>query len=388
MLDWRWFYKVRLRVRTLLRRDQVERELDEEFRYHIERRTEQEITRGHTPDEARAIAVRAMDGIERKKEECRDMRRINWLGDFLQDVEYALRNLSQSPGFTATILIVLGLGIGANTAVFSVIDAVLLKTLPVREPEQLFQLIRPGGENFDQENAYFSYLMFRGMSERVAPFADLILDGASDDNKAYIGDASEQPVKRQAVSGNYFEVLGVQPALGRLLEPGDDREPGKGPVVVLSYGFWKRRFNLDPAVLGQTIRFGKESFEIVGVSQPGFFGIEVGIMADAWTPAVMEPSGRLTRRGYSWHRIIARLKPGMIPAQAAAPLQVFFHQWNVDDLQGAPPDAPPDLVRKFLAQRIKLVSAARGISALRAEYSQPLQIVMVVVVIVLLVACT
>src|ERR1700730_16135553 len=255
------------------------------------------------------------------------MRRVNWIADFLQDLHYALRNFRRSPAFTATVLVVLALGIGANTVVFSLVDAVLLKMLPVREPAQLFQLIRPGGDNFDKEEDDFSYDTFREMSERVAPFADLVADAPSD--------ATAERVHRQAVSGNYFIVMGVQPAIGRTFTPDDDREPGRHPVAVISYGFWSRRFNLDHAVLGRTMRLGGNAFQIIGVMRPEFFGLQVGEMVDVWTPVAME---RLTKAGYSWLRIIGRLKPGATVAQAMSPMQALFHGHLVEGMRQAPPD--------------------------------------------------
>src|SRR5881409_3799917 len=129
MRDWRWFYRVRLRLRTLFRRNQVERELDEEFRYHLDQRIEQEIARGLTPEEARYVAVRAMEGIEQKKEECRDMRRVNFIDDLIRDLRYAGRSVRRSPGFAVLVVLIMALGIGANTAVFTIVNTVLLKPL-------------------------------------------------------------------------------------------------------------------------------------------------------------------------------------------------------------------------------------------------------------------
>ena len=140
MTDWRWFYKVRLRLRTLLRRDQVERELDEEFRYHLDQRMEQEIARGLAREDARRVAVRAMEGVEQKKEECRDMRRVNFIEALLQDLRYALRTLARSPGFTAAAVIALALGIGGSSAIFSVVEGVALRPLAAPQSDQLVRL--------------------------------------------------------------------------------------------------------------------------------------------------------------------------------------------------------------------------------------------------------
>src|SRR5262250_1369045 len=160
-----WFYTVPLRLRSLFRRAQVERELDEELRYHIERQIEEHIAKGMTAEEARHAALRAMGGIERRKEECRDMRRVRLIDDLAQDIRYGLRTLRKSPGFTAAVVVSLALGIGANTAIFSVVDALMLRRLPVRSPERLVMLSRvfPNGKNTSFLYAYFEG--FRGLTE-------------------------------------------------------------------------------------------------------------------------------------------------------------------------------------------------------------------------------
>src|SRR5207253_1951176 len=161
---------------------------------------------------------------------------------FIHDLRYALRSLKRAPTFTATVVVVLALGIGANTTVFSLVDAVLLKHLPVREPDRLSQLIRAG---FDHDSDDFSYPIFRNMAERARPFADLVADADIGGDKAVIDGTIEERVYHDVVSANYFSVLGVGPAIGRIFSSEDDREPGKHPVAVISYGFWKRYFNLD-----------------------------------------------------------------------------------------------------------------------------------------------
>src|SRR5215475_7376319 len=215
-----WFYTAPLRLRSIFRVSQVERELDEELRYHIERQIEENIAKGMMPDEARYAALRAMGGVERRKEECRDTRRVRWVEDLMQDVRYGLRTLRKSPGFTAVVTLSLALGIGANTAIFSLVNTVLLRPLPVENPERLVSLnyASAKGDSVDPTLSYLNYRDLRDRNNaldgliayRMAPIS-LSHDGISERAWGYLA------------TGNYFDVLGVKPALGRLLTPEDDK---------------------------------------------------------------------------------------------------------------------------------------------------------------------
>ena len=167
MTDWRWFYKVRLRLRTLLRRDQVERELDEEFRYHLDQRMEQEIARGLAREDARRVAVRAMEGVEQKKEECRDMRRVNFIETLLQDLRYAFRGLGKSPGFAAVAVTTLTLGIGASMAILTVVNSVLLRSLPFPDANRLLVLFAtsPARGVYRDSTSFPDFLDWQGQSQ-------------------------------------------------------------------------------------------------------------------------------------------------------------------------------------------------------------------------------
>src|SRR5262249_43691183 len=260
-------------LRSLFRRARVERELDEELQYHLERQIEENLAKGMTAEEARYAALRAMGGVERRKEECRDMRRVRLIEDLIQDLRYGLRTLRKSPGFTAVAALSLALGIGANMAIFSLVDAVLLKMLPVKSPEQLVAI-----ESFNQRgerSKIFSYPIFEQLRDRSQVFTGVL---AAEDDTNSVEMVGPEPGGRteqaevQLVSGEYFQVLGVRAVAGRLLTAADNQKPGAHPVAALSYGFWRRRFAGDVSVIGQSITLKGQPFTIIGVTQPGFFG--------------------------------------------------------------------------------------------------------------------
>src|SRR6266478_3853042 len=208
-----WLYIIPLRLRSIFRRQQVEQELDEEIRYHIERRIEHEIAKGASPQEARNVALRAMNGLEQRKEECRDMRRVSFFENLMQDFRYALRMLGKSLGFTAIAVTSLALGIGANTAIFSLVNAVLLRTLPVSHPEQLVLLT---SFQRDRRVGSFAYPDYQRLRDRSQVFSSLL--AASPVGRIDVGWGAElQQAQGEIVSGNYFSALGVRAVLGRVL---------------------------------------------------------------------------------------------------------------------------------------------------------------------------
>jgi predicted permease len=377
----RWFYTIPLRLRSLFRRRQIERELDEELRYHLERQIEENVTRGMTPEESRYAAMRALGGLEQRKEECRDMRRVRPIEDMKQDLRYGLRTLRQSPGFTAVAVLSLALGIGANTAIFSLVDAVLLKMLPVRSPEQLVtvEAIYPRGERRN-----FSYPVFERLRDRPQVFTGVL---AAQDGTTQMEMAEPESANRteravvQLVSGEYFQVLGVNAVIGRTLTAADDQTPSAHPVAVLSYAFWQRRFAGDVSVIGKRILLKAQPFTIIGVAPPAFFGEAVGRAPDIWAPLMMQPAldrGRsyIREAGSGWLRIMARLQPGVDETQARAWLALRHEQIK----------AEPDKLARNLS-KIEPLSGGRGLAGFRNQYSKPLSVLMAVVGLVLLIAC-
>ncbi|HTX38849.1 MAG TPA: ABC transporter permease [Bryobacteraceae bacterium] len=371
------------RIRALVGR-RTEAELDDELQFHLAQQVDEYLAAGMPRAEAERAARRALGGIAQLKEECRDARGVNWLMDLARDVRYALRTLGRSPGFALAAILTLALGIGANTAVFSIADAVLLKMLPVRDPQRLVRIQQPsvlGNDYYD-----FSFVNYREMQTAAAPFLDLAAEGFPNTVQAVMDGARER-VGRAAVSGNYFAVLGVEPAIGRTFQPSIDNEIGRHPEAVISYGYWQRRFNRDPAAIGRWIRFGDTPFQIIGVAQPGFSGLVVGAMTDVWTPIVMGPARQLQFRGMTVLRVVGRLKPGATAAQALAPLQVWYHRMEIEWMRAAPAGTRTSLLERAAKLQLKIEPAARGISRLREQYGQPIEIVFAVVALVLLLAC-
>src|ERR1041385_1273705 len=264
----RWLYKARNFLRALFRRSQVEGELDEELRYHLEQRVQFDLARGVPPVEARSAALRAMGGIELRKEVCRDMRKTRFVEQFLQDIRYGLRSLAKSPAFTAVTVLSLALGIGANTAIFSLMDKLLLESLPVENPRELVLLNPQGFQNgWTAGNMMWSYPAYTGIRDAQRVFTGLLAEREETVNLTV--ESTTQRASARIVSGNYFAVLGVRPLVGRVFSDEDDRVRGGHPLAVISYGFWVEQFGSRPDVLGQTIRINRHPFTIIGGGEGG-----------------------------------------------------------------------------------------------------------------------
>ncbi|HEV2689267.1 MAG TPA: ABC transporter permease, partial [Bryobacteraceae bacterium] len=375
----RWSHILRLRFRSLFRRNQVEQELDEEMRDHLEQRMELEQSRGLNPEEARYAAMRAMDGMTQRKEECRQARGLSAVESTVQDIRYGLRVLAKSPGFTAVAALSLALGIGANTAIFSLMNAVMLRMLPVRNPAELLlvETIRGG-----QVEEGFTYNHFRQFRDHNASFQALAASSPLQLSVSVNGQ-TDPSVSAQMVSGAYFSVLGVNPVSGRVIGPEDDRIPRGHPVAMISEGLWERRYARDPNVPGKTILLDGVPFTVIGVTPPGFFGIDVGTAPDIWVPVMMQPVVMpdaedwlgTPRKMATWLRVVGRLKAGISREQALAEMSILYRLYAV-------PDDDVDS-----RDKVQLVSASRGLSQLRRQFSQPLFILMALVALVLLIAC-
>jgi predicted permease len=313
----RWLYTIPLRMRSLFRRARVEQELDEEIRLHLERKIQEAIENGMTPEEARRAALVAMGGIELCKEECRDTRRTAWIETGIRNLRYSFRTLRKSPGFALAALLVLGLGIGANSTIFTIVNSLLLSPLPVNTPQQLVSLNRGAAASM----SYPDYVDFRDRND--------VLSGLAAHRyipmNISIGAGNNARLWGYEVTGNYFDLLGVRPVLGRLLRPEDDEKPGAHPVLVLSHQCWRNRFASDPNIAGKTVKINGLNYTILGVTPAAFYGTERILRPEVWVPmsmqAQIEPgSNWLNRRDTTNVWVLGRLRHTVTRQQAEASL--------------------------------------------------------------------
>jgi putative ABC transport system permease protein len=366
--------------RRLLQRDRVERQLEAELRDHLERLADDYRRSGLSEQEARRKARLEFGGLEQVKEDCRDARGTRWLEDIAQDLRYGLRLLRQSPGFTVIAVASLALGIGANSAIFALVDGVILKTLPVRDPGRLVLLDDGSWTNPIWEQIRDRQLQF---SDGAAAWGDARFDLSAGGTTEF--------AEGLWTSGSFFEMLGVPAVLGRTLTAADDRRSGSpdGPVAVISYAFWQRRFGGEAGVIGRTLTLNRVAFTVVGVTPPSFLGPSAGQSFDVAVPLATQA---IVAGSHSWLdarstwvlEIMARLKPAQTPEQATLAFRAIQPQIRAATL---PDGWPPEHLESYLRDGLTFVSAAAGPAAFRTRYERPLLIIMAVVVLVLLIAC-
>jgi len=371
------------RLRSLFFRSRREDELAREIDLHVNQLVKELMADGMREAEARTEARRQFGPAEVMKEECRDMRRVGLWDDLFRDIRFALRMFRKSPGFTLAAVITLALGIGANTAIFQLFDAVRLRTLPVPRPEELV-MIRINGEgrmgNFRGRNSAVTNAIWEEFQRRQRSFAGVIAFGDTLLNLAPSGELRN--VEGLWVSGSFFSVLGVRPQLGRLISTGDDH-PGCGwPGVVISHAFWQREFGSDPNVLSRTLPIDGQSVPILGVTQPEFFGVELGRRFDVAMPICSAPSADLKNRMHFFLNLMARLKPEVPQRVARAELLTLSR--GVFEAT-VPPYSPRDQAR-FTQLQFDLADGAAGQAGFR-DGSEPLTFVLGMVSFVLLLAC-
>jgi macrolide transport system ATP-binding/permease protein len=308
--------KLRLRLRSLFFKSKMEDELQAELQFHLEREIEENIILGMTPEEARYAAIRSFGGVERVKEESRDVRGVRLLEEVWQDLRYGARMLVKQPGFTAVATLTLALGIGVNTAIFTLLD-VALRPLPVKDPDTVVKI------NWSNWRVSFDdYVYLRDHTQVLSGLTSSTTRNQTLANP--VSPEESQEIKVEYVSDNFFAVLGATPALGRAFTPEENRTPGGEPVVILNYGLWQRRFGGDPKILGQTVRLGNAPYVIIGVMARDFVGfgeLENG-PTQAWLPMMLRSPGRL--------ELCGRLKPGRTLDEARAEMTLLGSQLNRD----------------------------------------------------------
>lgn len=378
----------------LLRRRSSERDLDRELQFHVETHAADLMRAGLSREQAVREARLTLGGPEQVKEETRDAWGARWLDDAVRDARFALRGMVRAPGFTAAVVLTLAVGIGATTAVWSIVDAIMRRALPVERPHELYALLRTGINDDHYRLSYPRFKRFQEIVSDVAPMAAMTR-GA----RVYAGiDPQPEQVQLQLVSGEWFRMLGVRAALGRVFSESDASAQGANPVAVLSHGFWSRRFGGNPSVIGQTITLNRHPFTIIGVAAPGFQGLTVGQTLDVWAPVTMQhevgyrtdasssnADGNqpwLLQEGMSWLTTIVRA-PDEVQPRVAALLATRFQAELPDELADR-----DSLARAHgLGERLVLEPRPRGFSPLRDSFSEPLRILMAAVALLLLVAC-
>ena len=390
----KWLRELTRRLSMLVHRRQFDADLEEEMRLHLELRQQEQTESGMTSEDARAAARRRFGNPTMLGEKSHTAWGWEWLEELVQDVNYGARAMLRSPGVTLVALLSLALGIGANTAIFSLMDTVMLKSLPVKDPARLVLF----GNGLDQgisdgfPNPWlYSYPFYREMQKKNQVFSDVAAAFSMTDRAhgSVEGHNDAEPMNIQLVSGTYFPMLGVEAMIGRALTEEDDRTKGGHPVAVVSHAWWTRSLARDPSVLEKKLTIGSTVFTIVGVAPPEFFGTRVGEAADIWIPLSMQKEIPPGWDGYSDNmfeslHLMARMKPGVSMAEANSNANLLFPQ-ILRGFSGAL--LTEENLQKLDKTRVELNSMATGFSRLRWEFSEPLKIMMTVVGLVLLIAC-
>lgn len=309
----------------------------------------------------------------------------------MNDVRYAIRMLTKNPAFACVVVLTLALGIGANAAIFSLLDKVLLQSLPVTSPDQLAVLSSYDPKEGPDVSSSFSYSMYQDLRDRNSVFSGVIARGGTQMNVSY-GDQTER-VRGELVSGNFFEVLGVRPWAGRLFTQDDDRTPGAHPVAVLSYSFWESRFNKDPNIIGKTILVNEHPLTVLGVTPPGFFGLDLANHPDVRVPLMMTPvfnplpPTRLTSRRHQWLSVMARRKVDVTPEQAQASLSVLYRQIREFEADQLSAGSSTFNRERFLTQQIAALPGEQGLRYLQTELKTSLLLLFGATCAILLILC-
>ncbi len=370
------------RLKNAIDPRRLDRDLADEIRDHIERRAADLEQQGLPPAEARRRAALAFGNSARIEEQSRDLKLWSTLADTRQDLSYAWRGLLRNPLFASAAVLSLGLAIGANTAIFSIVDAVVLRPLPVPGPGRLFTLATTA----ETGSGLFSYPLYEELRDAAGAQARIALFDAPERVEAQLGSAAapREELIQQPVSADAFEILGVAPSLGRLLSAAEDSSAASRPSVVLSDDCWRRHFGADPAIAGKPLIVNGRTLFVAGVTRPGFTGVEPGKFVDIWTSIAISDPGIFSNSGYRPFRLLGRLAPGVARAQLAARLQPTFHRHQESRIGLAMPEPMQKQLREMT---ILAPSGSSGISAFRRTMARPLWILMAVAACILLIAC-
>ena len=372
-------------LRRLFSRERLEADLDKELRFHFESQVADKVRSGIPESEARRLTRIEFGGIEQIKEDCRERRGTMWLESLLQDVRYALRQLRKAPGFTLTAVLTLALGIGATTAIFTLVQQVMLQSLPVTRPDQLWRIgdqphcCNWAGYSQDSDGepgdwSLFPWEAYKLFRANTPGFQDLAALQAGSMPLAVRRAGSSGPpdtANGQYVSGNFFQTLGVSAWRGRLLVDADDRE-GAPPVAVMSFHAWQEKYGSDPSVVGSTYQINGRAFTIIGVAPAGFVGAKMVSwgMPDIWMPLTTEPlmlgtTARIKNTRVDWLDLIGRVRPGTNPKALQAQLQSELHGWLASHLA----DMSPQEKAVWQKQTLRLSPGGAGFS----DFAQGLQ---------------
>ncbi len=387
-----WLSTLRLRAKALLRKSELDRDLAEELEFHAAMMAEK---RGlSTPAAAKAFGNRTA-----LQEICRDAWTFTAVESFLQDLRYAWRTLARGKAFAILAVLLLALGMGATTAIFGLLNAVLLKTLPVKDPSRLVLLTDPTesgvsvGADFGAPRSLLSYEEFTTLRSRMRSFSDMFaVDSQYRRLNAVVDGAAPEEVRFRLVTGNYFTALGVPPLIGRAFTASDENGPGSAPYAVLSYDYWRDRFGLSADVLGRKLQLFGTSYRIIAVMPAGFLGENVGDLVNVWLPLVMQPQVRPGRvwltddaaheERVMWLQVFGRLRENITLRQAQTEADVVWRQMVTASFS---PFVSRE--RDILNQTLKLRAGSQGTSELRAQFAEPLYLLLAISGVLLLTAC-
>jgi MacB-like periplasmic core domain/FtsX-like permease family len=375
---------------NVMRADRVTRDIEEEQQFHIEARADDLVAHGMTREAATAQAEQKFGRRLLMREASRDVKLLNWLESLWRDMRLGLRLLRKDAIVSAAAIVSLGLAIGAVTSAFALIDALILRDLPVRDPASLVVLERDNPASDPRFRATLSYPLFERIRETASASARMDVFSVSFQSlrQAILPDGGgiEEKVGTQFVSGNAFDVLGVKPAIGRLLTPSDDHTIGAHQTAVISHAFWTRRLGADPRVIGQWMHVDQRAYQIVGVAQEGFTGVHPGVLTDVWLPNMMFQADSLNTPHWNWLQVWGRLKPGVTREAVQPIVQASFINFAIEHATSGPGGKKGKQQAAELA--VALRDASAGHSEVRRMFQRPLIALAMIAACVLLIACS